>query len=314
MSLLNDLRSIIPEAGPRMAADVLMASHSTFQIGGPADIYFEPSNADEIECVARFCRDRAIPLTVLGNGSNVLISDRGIRGVVIAIADRMSEISISGTMLLAQAGARLSSIAAAAAQNSLTGLEFASGIPGTLGGAILMNAGAYGQCMADVVVLTEFLDDKMERKTFVGPEHRFDYRSSAFSEQPGIVLRSCIKLSLDDPQAILARMADLAARRRASQPLDQPSAGSTFKRPPGNYAGKLISECGLKGCRVGNAQVSEKHAGFIINLGLGNAVDIRTLLERVKLEVAEKTGVWLEPEVRFIGDWQDWDTTPPLKE
>lgn len=314
MSLIDALRELLPAAGPRLAADVSMADRSTFQIGGPADIYFEPADAREIEQVARFCSSRDIPLTVLGNGSNVLVSDRGIRGVVLAITDRMAGITFNGTQIVAEAGIRLASLAAAAARQGLAGLEFASGIPGTLGGAILMNAGAYDQCMADVVVLTEYLDEKMEHRTFVGPQHRFDYRCSAFCDQPGIILRACLKLSEDDPQAIFARIADLSARRRASQPLDLPSAGSAFKRPAGHYAGKLISDCGLKGCRVGNAQVSEKHAGFIINLGQGSAADTRALMEKIRREVAGKTGVWLEPEVRFIGDWQDWGQDEPAKE
>lgn len=314
MSLFDEIKNLLPAAGARLMANVLMAERSTFRIGGPADVFFEPAGETEIELVARYCQRNQIPLTILGNGSNILVSDRGIRGVVISIGEQMADFSFEGNMLKAQAGARLSALAAAAAKRGLAGIEFASGIPGTLGGAILMNAGAYDRCMADVIVLTQYLDASLVRKALVGTEHKFSYRRSVFCEQPGIVLRACLKLAEDDPQAILARMADLAARRRASQPLEQPSAGSVFKRPSGYYAGKLISDCGLKGCRVGDAQVSEKHAGFIVNLGHSNAADTRRLIDLVKRDVAEKTGVWLEPEIRFIGEWQDLPDDNGVKE
>jgi UDP-N-acetylmuramate dehydrogenase len=314
MPLMEEIRAILPHVGARLQADVVMATRSTFQIGGPADILFEPANATEIEQIAAYCFEKGVPLTVLGNGSNVLVSDRGIRGVVLVIGDEMSEMTFIGTQIVADAGIRLSTLAGAAARQGLSGLEFASGIPGTLGGAILMNAGAYGQCMADVVVLTEFLDEQLVHRSLVGAEHGFGYRCSAFSDRSAIILRACLKLQQDDPQAIFARIADLSLRRRASQPLDMPSAGSTFKRPEGHFAGKLISDCGLKGCRIGDAQVSEKHAGFIINLGLGCAADTRSLIEKIKREVAEKTGIHLEPEVRFVGEWQEWGQDGPAKE
>lgn len=308
MSMMKDLLNLLPAAAGRLKADEPMSAHSTFRIGGPADIYFEPADDEEILAVARYCRARDIPLTVLGNGSNILVADRGIRGVVLAISEPMAGIERKDDLILAGAGTRLAALSAFAAQNSLTGLEFASGIPGTLGGAILMNAGAYDQCMADVIVLTEFMDADLTIRALVRGEHDFGYRTSYFCRHPGLVLRACLQLKPGDQQEILARMADLGQRRRSSQPLELPSAGSAFKRPQGYFAGKLISDSGLKGCREGNAQVSEKHAGFIVNLGQACAADTRRLFDRVRKAVAESTGVYLEPEVRFIGDWQDWES------
>ncbi len=310
MSQTDELKKLLPASDNRLTADEPMKNHTTFRLGGPADLYFEPANSEEIVKVARYCRENEIALTVLGNGSNVLVSDQGIRGVVMAIGDSMADIERRDDLLLAGAGTRLSALAAFAAQNGLAGLEFGAGIPGTLGGAILMNAGAYDHCMAEIVVLTEFLDGQFDLQAKVRAEHAFAYRHSYFSDNSSIILRACIQLCPDEPQAILARMADLGIRRRTSQPMDLPSAGSAFKRPPGFFAGKLISECGLQGCRVGQAQVSEKHAGFIVNLGDASASDTRRLFEHVRKTVWEKTGVQLEPEVRFVGDWLDWETRP----
>lgn len=307
MSILTELEKIIPGTGDRLAANVPMSSHSTFHIGGPADIYFEPAQSDEITKIMQFCRDQGVPLTIIGNGSNILVSDRGIRGVVMAIGDQFAGIERHENMLLAKAGTKLASLASFAALNNLAGIEFASGIPGTLGGAVQMNAGAYDRCMADVVILTEYLDENLKIRAVVKDEHQFGYRTSCFSNRQTVILRACLLLVPDERQAIQGRMADLACRRRASQPLDLPSAGSAFKRPPNNYAGKLISECGLKGCQIGNIQVSEKHAGFIVNLGDASATDARKLLTHVQNTVFEKTGIHLEPEIRFIGDWTDWD-------
>ena len=307
MNLLNELSGLVPAAAGRLAADVPMSAHSTFRIGGKADIFFEPANTEEIITAMQFCRERDVPLTILGNGSNILVSDRGIRGLVMAIGEPMAGIRRQDDLLVAGAGTRLAALAAFAAQNGLAGLEFASGIPGTLGGAILMNAGAYDHCMAEVVVLTEYLDERLTVRAAVRDEHQFSYRHSLFCGQRYIILRACIQLTQDQPEAIFTRMADLGQRRRASQPLEFPSAGSAFKRPAGHYAGKLISECGLKGYRIGSAQVSEKHAGFIVNIGDACAADTRKLFDHVRSVVADQTGVDLEPEVRFIGDWQDWD-------
>lgn len=304
MTLLRDLDKLIPLAGNRLTADEPMSAHTTFRIGGPADIYFEPVSDEEIQSVASYCRERGIPLTILGNGSNILVADAGIRGVVIAIGEPMARITRQDDLVMAGAGTRLAALSSWAANQGLAGLEFASGIPGTLGGAILMNAGAYEHCMAEVMVLTEFLDEDLQVRAVVRQEHQFAYRSSIFTQRCLIITRACLQLTPDEPQAIIARISELSQRRRASQPLDLPSAGSAFKRPAGYYAGKLISDCGLKGCRIGDAQVSEKHAGFIVNLGKACANDTRQLFTHIRQVVADRTGVTLEPEVRFVGDWQ----------
>jgi len=307
IALLRDLEQLVPMAAGRLAADEPMAAHTTFRIGGPADIYFEPASDDEIMLVAAYCRDRGIPLTILGNGSNILVADAGIRGVVIAIGEPMGSITRQDDLVMAGAGTRLATLSSWAANQGLAGLEFASGIPGTLGGAILMNAGAYEHCMAEVMVLTEFLDENLQVSAVVRQEHQFAYRSSIFEQRCLIITRACLQLTPDEPQAIIARIADLNQRRRTSQPLELPSAGSAFKRPAGYFAGKLISDCGLKGFRMGDAQVSEKHAGFIVNVGKACAADTRRLFTYVRQTVADRTGVVLEPEVRFIGDWQNWE-------
>ncbi|HAL74517.1 MAG TPA: hypothetical protein DCM45_05415 [Clostridiales bacterium] len=307
MDLLSDLKRLLPLAGSRLSADEPMAAHTSFRIGGPADIFFEPASDDEIILMASYCQERDIPLTILGNGSNILVADAGIRGVVIAIGEPMAGIIQQDDLVMAGAGTRLATLSSWAANHGLSGLEFASGIPGTLGGAILMNAGAYDHCMAEVMVLTEFLDEKLQVSAVVRQEHQFAYRSSIFERRCLIITRACLQLTPDEPQAIIARIADLNQRRRASQPLELPSAGSAFKRPAGYYASKLISDCGLKGCRIGDAQVSEKHAGFIVNVGKACATDTRRLFKYVRQVVADRTGVTLEPEVRFIGDWQHWE-------
>ncbi len=309
----SDLERFLTAAGVRLRFNEPMALHTSFHVGGSADVYFEPENESEIRQAVDFCRQNGWPWTILGNGSNILVSDRGIRGLVLVIGEAFSGMEINGSVLTAQAGARLASMASLAARNGLSGLEFASGIPGTLGGAILMNAGAYGCCMSDIIRNTDYLDADLEKKQIEGSAHRFAYRQSIFSEQESIILGAQLALRPDSGEAILARMADLACRRRQSQPLDLPSAGSTFKRPPNHYAGKLISDCHLKGLQIGAAQVSEKHAGFIVNLGQATAADIRTLIDKVRSIVAAETGVCLEPEIRFIGDWQNWPAEPPCR-
>jgi UDP-N-acetylmuramate dehydrogenase len=306
MALIDDLKQIFPNAGASLQADVPMSSHTTFKIGGPADIYFEPSHAEEIVTAIRHCQQRGIPYLIIGNGSNILVADAGIRGVVISIGDRYSGIGWQDGKMLVKAGTRLAALSGFAAQHGFCGLEFASGIPGTLGGAILMNAGAYEHCMADIVTVTEYLDDHLDLRQRRGADHQFNYRDSFFSSRNCIILQAYLQLTPDDPAAIMSRITILSSRRRASQPLDLPSAGSAFKRPDGQYAGKLISDCGLKGFRLGNAQVSEKHAGFIVNLGQARADDIRRLFEKIQEIVASRTGVLLEPEVRFVGDWRHW--------
>lgn len=298
------LSALTSQAGERLRFDEPMSLHSSFRIGGSADAFFEPVETGEIAQAIRFCRTHELPCTIIGNGTNILVADQGIRGLVLAIGDHFSGIEPVDGSFTVQAGTRLSALAARAAQLHYTGLEFASGIPGTLGGAVQMNAGAYDACMRDVVVQTDYIDEQLKQRTITGTEHGFDYRRSIFSDRNVIILRSRLELKQGDYAGIIAKMADLADRRRRSQPLDLPSAGSIFKRPAGFFAGKLISDSGLKGCRVGDAQVSEKHAGFIVNLGQATAGDVRRLLEHVQETVLYKTGVRLEPEIKFIGDWQ----------
>lgn len=309
----QDLADLLPAAGDRLRFYEPMSQHTTFRIGGFADIYFEPESEAEIQQAIRYSQAHALPCTVLGNGSNILVSDQGIRGLVLAFGEPDADIRCEGSLIVARAGARLAAVAAFAARCGLSGLEFASGIPGTLGGAILMNAGAYDACMADVVVQTDFLNEKMDHRQAMGDEHCFGYRTSYFLKNASIILGAAMQLKADQTEDILRRMADLAARRRASQPLDLPSAGSVFKRPTGFYAGKLISECGLQGLRFGDAQVSEKHAGFIVNRGQATAHDVRSLMVHIQERVAAEKGVHLEPEIRMIGEWTGWDDRPDTR-
>ena len=310
--ILIDLESELPEVKGRMRSNELMKHHTSFKIGGLADIFFEPAHIDEIITVKKYCRDHHIACTIIGRGSNILVSDSGIRGVVISVSDLFSGIEICDkedgkdkkVCLNVKAGTRLSSLASYTAQHGLTGLEFASGIPGTLGGAIIMNAGAYDGCMADVVAYTSYLNAACEINEISNCEHLFSYRNSCFSRQPkSIIICSKIELQYGDKNKIIEKIVDYTNRRQSSQPLEFPSAGSAFKRPTGYYAGKLISDSGLQGLRVGDAQVSLKHAGFIINLGDATASDVKALIMEVKRIVLENSGVELIPEVRFIGDW-----------
>ena len=295
-----------PAQRERVLAAERMDRHTTFRVGGPADFYFEPTKAEELAAILEIARACQLPVTILGNGSNIVVSDSGIRGLVISLGDQMAGIRRSGDDLIVQAGAKLSSVAAFAAREGLGGLAFASGIPGTIGGAVMMNAGAYDHCMADVVVRTVFLDTDLQLKSVQGADHQFTYRHSCFKGTGWIVTETVLHLAPQESTQIYAEMADLAARRRASQPLEFPSAGSAFKRPTGYYAGKLIADSGLKGCRIGGAEVSEKHAGFIINRGQATASDVALLFGHVRATVEARFAVRLEPEVRFIGDWSGW--------
>jgi UDP-N-acetylmuramate dehydrogenase len=314
MALFEDLKRLFPKAGVRLRENVPMFRHSTFRIGGIADIFFQPTNTDEIIRITQYCISQGVPYLILGSGSNILVADAGIRGVVISIGNRYSATMRDNTYMIATAGTRLSALSYYAAQNGCSGLEFAAGIPGTVGGAVYMNAGAYDHCMAEIIVQTDYLDEHLQLQTLQADEHQFDYRHSFFTGRNCIILQTLMCLTEDIPLDIMERMAMLARRRKASQPLDVPSAGSVFKRPIGYYAGKLISDCGLKGCRLGNAQVSEKHAGFIVNCGKARADDVRGLIELVQQTVANKAGVHLETEIQFVGDWSHWPEQAKLGE
>ena len=284
-----------------MLTDEYMKDHTTFRIGGTADIFVTIKDPKEAADVVRLLLARSVPFTVIGNGSNLLVSDKGYRGCIICMG--ADGITVSGTKITAGAGTLLSKVARAAYDNSLTGLEFASGIPGSLGGAVVMNAGAYGGEMKDVIRKVTMLDTVTnETVTVDSADMKFGYRTSIVKEHPYIVLEAEMELMNGDKEAIRARTDELAVARRSKQPLEYPSAGSTFKRPEGYFAGKLIEDAGLKGFAVGDAMVSDKHSGFVINRGNASAEDVINLIRTVRSTVFEKFGVMLEPEVVMLGE------------
>lgn len=278
-----------------------MSRHTTFRIGGGADCLLQIESQEQLKGILGYLQQLEIPYFVLGNGSNILVSDNGFAGVVLEIADKMSDVRVEGTCIIAQAGAPMSKIARAAYENELTGFEFAAGIPGTIGGGVVMNAGAYGGELKQVVTGVKVLDKDGEVLGLDNASMEFGYRTSAIKNHPFIVTEVCIQLQPGKKEEIKAVMDDLAARRREKQPLEYPSAGSTFKRPEGHFAGKLIMDAGLRGFRVGDAQVSEKHCGFVINRGAATATEVKQLMSHVQCQVKEQFGVDLEPEVIFVG-------------
>lgn len=281
-----------------------MSKHTTFKIGGTADILIEPGSAENLLDILKLLKENNIPFFIMGNGSNLLVADSGIRGVVIKISNSMSAANVDGEYIYAECGIKLSRLAGIAQSAAIAGLEFASGIPGTLGGALFMNAGAYGGEMKDIVKSVTYLDiESGEIKTISGDECKFGYRHSIFSETDAVIISACLKLSNGNAEEIRAIMNELAAKRNEKQPVDKPSAGSTFKRPEGYFAGTMIQDCGLKGYKIGGAEVSQKHAGFIINAGGATAKDVRDLIEYVRDTVEDKYSVRLEPEVRFVGEF-----------
>lgn len=280
-----------------------MSRHTTFRIGGPAEVFLMPESYEHIQKALKLCIDENIPWFVLGNGSNLLVSDSGYRGVIIQMDRNMGAIRLEGNEIRACGGALLSSIAAAAKKASLTGFEFAGGIPGTLGGAVMMNAGAYGGEMKDVLKEVTVMTKKGEICTLPAESLEMGYRTSIIKTAGYLVLEAVIALEKGDETAIQEKMKELADRRIEKQPLEFPSAGSTFKRPEGYFAGKLIMDSGLGGYRIGGAMVSEKHCGFVINAGGATAEDVRELMDHIIRTVKERFGVTLEPEVRFLGDF-----------
>lgn len=287
----------------RVLFDEPMSQHTTFRIGGPADVFVMPENYEQIREVLRLCKEEKLPFFVLGNGSNLLVSDSGYRGVIIQMDRNMEEIRLDGEEIHACAGALLSSVAVAARNASLTGFEFAGGIPGTIGGAAVMNAGAYGGELKDVLKEVTVMTREGEILTIPAEKMEMGYRTSIIKTAGYLVLEAVISLKKGDEEKIRAVMKELSERRTEKQPLDYPSAGSTFKRPEGYFAGKLIMDSGLRGYRAGGAQVSEKHCGFVINAGGATAEDVRSLMDHVIRVVREKYGVTLEPEVKFLGDF-----------
>lgn len=278
-----------------------MEKHTTFQIGGPAQIFVVPTNKEQVRQVVLLCNRERVPFFVLGKGSNLLVSDAGIEGVVMQMYEAFSDYQVMGNRIYADSGIMLSKLGRIACEEGLAGFEFASGIPGTLGGAVMMNAGAYGGEMKDIIESVCLMDQEGNVFTKSCEEMEFSYRHSIVEENHYIVLGATICLERGERAAIQAKMAELMTARKTKQPLEFPSAGSTFKRPEGYFAGKLIMDAGLSGYQVGGAQVSEKHCGFVINRGNATAVDVTQLIADVRKKVYDAFQVELEPEVRLVG-------------
>ena len=295
-SLIGELRRAFPAMALR--ENEPMRAHCSFRIGGPADVFAEPASEAELTGLCRFLRERGVSPTVIGNGTNLLVHDEGVRGAVIHVGEALGGIRAEGDTLIAGAGITLAKLAVFAKEQGLAGLEFAHGIPGSLGGAVMMNAGAYGGEMKDVVTSVRYLDES--GTVCETAEPGFGYRRSRFTDTRCVILGAVLRLRPDDPEAIHGRMMELWAKRSASQPLEKPSAGSTFKRPATGYAAAMIEQAGLKGLTVGGAQVSEKHAGFVINTGSAAFADVTALMDKITDAVNKKFGVTLEPEVKIL--------------
>ena len=286
----------------QLLLDAPMREHTTFEIGGPADCLIKPASMEETQQILRLVKEYELPLTFVGNGSNMLVSDKGIRGVVVNFADTFNTIQVEGTKMTVGAGALLKDVAEAAAQHSLAGLEFACGIPGSIGGAVFMNAGAYGGETKNVVKAVRAVTRDGEVKAYGLDELELGYRHSIFQANGEAIVEVELELTPGREEEIRASIADFTQRRESKQPLEMPSAGSTFKRPEGYFAGTLIDQTGLKGLSVGGAQVSTKHAGFVVNKGGATAADVINLIHEVQKRVKEAHGVELQPEVRLIGE------------
>lgn len=288
---------------PQLIENESMSRHTTFKIGGDADMFVSVESVDELVALIRLAKAKNVKYTVIGNGSNLLVGDKGIRGLVIEIGQGLAGYEVRGNAIYAEAGILLKKLASVAAAESLSGLEEVSGVPGTLGGGIFMNAGAYGGELKDTVKKVTYIDCNGELHTIDASECDFGYRKSIFSSGDKYIVSAELELKKGDKDEILSEMADYTKRRREKQPISYPSAGSTFKRPEGYFAGTLIQDAGLKGYRCGGAEVSELHAGFVINCGGATAQDVIDVIEHTKETVLEKFGVELEPEVRFLGDF-----------
>mgnify|MGYP000038292622 CR=1 FL=1 len=287
----------------RVKRDEPMMRHTSFRIGGPADLLICPETREQLLYAYRTAREYDLPVFLMGNGSNLLVGDAGIRGMVIKTSGAYEDIDFDGERALAQSGILLSKLTNTALKHGLTGLEFACGIPGSLGGAVVMNAGAYGGQMSDVVETVTAYDPQTDTvRTFAEDALDYGYRHSVFRDRELIVLEAVLALRRGDAAKSKETVTDLNCRRREKQPLDMPSAGSVFKRPEGYYAGTLIQESGCKGLRVGDAMVSEKHAGFIVNVGKATAGDVLELIEKIRRTVHAEAGVWLETEIHRVGE------------
>ena len=299
-NLVNELYRIVGEQNVQIEEP--MSNHTTFRIGGPAQYFVTPQSTEELGQVVLLCNAEKMPYFVIGHGSNLLVSDKGMRCVVIQLYKNFEQFRIEGDRVYAQAGVMLCKLGQATKEASLTGFEFAAGIPGTLGGAVMMNAGAYGGEMKDIVEYVQLMDRDGNLIEKSCHEMDFSYRHSIVENGDYIVIGATLKLEPGNQAAIAARMEELAIARKTKQPLEFPSAGSTFKRPEGYFAGKLIMDAGLRGYQVGGAQVSEKHCGFVINKGGATAQDVLQLVADVKKKVYEEFQVELEPEVKMVGE------------
>ena len=299
--VVKEIKALLP--GTEVLENEPMKKHTTFRVGGEADVYISINSISQLCDLMEYLRSHTIPFFVKGNGSNLLVSDKGYPGVVIELGNEFSGVTVENNQIKAMAGTLLSKLSKTACDAGLSGLEFASGIPGTVGGAMVMNAGAYDGEMKQVVQEVMLLSPDNTIITLSGHDMEFGYRTSILKREPYIVLEVIFTLEKKDKKDITDKMADFATRRKEKQPLEYPSAGSTFKRPEGNFAGKLIMDSGLKGYRVGDAQVSEKHCGFVINRGNATASDIYSLMMEVQRKVQEQSGVLLEPEVIVLGEF-----------
>ena len=280
-----------------------MTTHTTLRVGGAADCFITVQNEEQLAKLVSYITKVELPYFILGNGSNLLVGDKGYQGIILHLADDFAKISVQGNCITAGAGALLSQTAKTAKEAALTGMEIASGIPGTIGGALVMNAGAYGGEMKQIVRSVRVMDRNGEVLEFDNETMEFGYRTSVIKNRPYIVLETVLELQEGDKTVIGAKMEELAKQRREKQPLEFPSAGSTFKRPEGYFSGKLIMDAGMRGYRIGGAQVAEKHCGFIVNCGNATAADIAELIDEVRERVQERFGVKLEPEVIMLGDF-----------
>ncbi len=295
------MKTIIPQE--RILFHEPMSRHTTFRVGGEAECFVMVRTEEELTKLILHLNQIEEEYFILGNGSNLLVGDKGYRGVVLKLGGSMEEVSVEGNVVRAGAGALLSKVAAEAKNHGLSGMEFAAGIPGSIGGGVVMNAGAYGGEMKQVVVSVRTLDTEGQILLLDNETMEFGYRTSAIKNRSVIVLEVTLRLTEGNPEEIGARMEELALLRRSKQPLEYPSAGSTFKRPEGYYAGKLIMEAGMRGYRIGGAQVSDKHCGFVVNTGRATAADVRKVIEEVQQRVKERFHVSLEPEIIFLGDF-----------
>ena len=299
ISLYEELKKILPQE--KIFCEEPMSRHTTFRIGGPADYYIQP-DVRQLSEVLRLADREQIPVTIIGNGSNLLVGDGGIRGVVIEIGRAMDDIRCEGQEITVGGGTLLSRLSNFAAEQGLSGLEFAAGIPGNVGGAVVMNAGAYGGEIKDVLVSVKVMDRQGGQKVLSADELELGYRHSRLMDTEEIVIGAVFRLKSDNPQTIRSVMADLRERRMEKQPLEYPSAGSTFKRPQGYFAGKLIQDAGLRGYQVGGARVSDKHCGFVVNCGGATAADVQQLIAEIQKQVYDQFAVQLEPEVHMLGE------------